>query len=101
MLRVGDNVWHVDGRLSLLDLLDVMDVDKSVLSDVEAESVGGLITDLLERIPDVGDEVAVGPLHLEVESMDGYRVAVARVKRDREGDDADATADGEVDISSG
>lgn len=97
VLRLADNEWHVDGRLSLLDLLDVMDVDKSVLSDVEAESVGGLISDILERIPDVGDRVSVGPIQLEVESMDGYRVAVARVERRRDGEESGDAVDFESD----
>lgn len=74
-------VYEVDGRLSLLDLLDRVEARKDVLVDVEAESVGGLITDKLERIPDVGDRVDVGPLRFTVESMDGHRVATVRVEQ--------------------
>ncbi len=72
--------FEVDGRLSLIDLLDRLDLDRNVLSDVQAESVGGLISDVLERIPEVGDSVHVGPLRFDVESMDGYRVAKANVE---------------------
>src|SRR5680860_439548 len=82
--QIDAQVFEVDGRLSLLDLLDRLDIDKNVLSDVEAESVGGLISDVLERIPEVGDEVEVGLMRFQVESMDGYRVALARVERLRE-----------------
>jgi putative hemolysin len=82
--QLEEHVFAVDGRLSLLDLLDRLDVDKGVLSEVEAESVGGLIGDVLERIPAVGDVVEVGPLRFEVEAMDGFRVARARVERLRE-----------------
>jgi len=77
--QVSEHEFEVDGRLSLLDLLDRLDIDKDVLSDVQSESVGGLISDVLERIPEVGDEVEVGPMRLRVESMDAYRVAIARV----------------------
>ena len=84
MQKIGDHLFEVDGRLSLLDLLDRLDVDKSVLSDVEAESVGGLISDVLERIPTVGDRVEVGHLRFDVKSMDGYRVAIAHVERLRD-----------------
>ena len=82
--QIGEHEFEVDGRLSLLDLLDLLDIDKNVLTDVEAESVGGLISDVLERIPGVGDEVEVGPMRFQVESMDGYRVAMARVEKLRE-----------------
>jgi putative hemolysin len=86
--QIGEHEFEVDGRLSLLDLLDRLDIDKNVLSDVEAESVGGLISDVLERIPEVGDEVEVGPMRFQVESMDGYRVAMARVEKLREDEEA-------------
>jgi putative hemolysin len=74
-------IYEVDGRVSLLDLFDVMDVDRDEFEHVEAESVGGLIGDHLGRIPEQGDEVESGPLKFEVRAMDGYRVALARVTR--------------------
>jgi putative hemolysin len=92
--QVGEHEFEVDGRLSLLDLLDRLDIDKNVLSDVEAESVGGLISDVLERIPEVGDEVEVGPMRFQVESMDGYRVAMARVEKLREDNEEWAREEG-------
>ena len=76
---VETDVYDVDGRLSIHDLRDVLDVDLDELADTEAESVGGLITDNLGRIATVGDRVEHKPLVLEVKSMDGYRVALVRV----------------------
>jgi CBS domain containing-hemolysin-like protein len=40
-----------------------------------------LISTELGRIPEPEDSVTFGPLRLTVESMDGYRVALARVER--------------------
>ncbi len=79
--EVEPGVFDVDGRVSLLDLCDVIDLDRDDLDTGDAESVGGLIADHLGRIPESGDVVETGPLRLEVRSMDGYRVAVARVWR--------------------
>ncbi len=89
--EIQPDVFDVDGRLSLLDLLDRLDLPRSALDDAEAESVGGLITDALERIPVTGDVVSVGPLIMEVKVMDGYRVALVRVNhhRDSEIDESD------------
>lgn len=81
--EVSPDLFDIDGRLSLLDLLDRLDLPRSVLEATEAESVGGLVTDTLERIPAVGDEVEIGPLRFEVKAMDGYRVALVRVERVR------------------
>ncbi len=82
--EIQPDVFDVDGRLSLLDLLDRLDLPRSALGDAEAESVGGLITDALERIPVTGDIVSVGPLIMEVKAMDGYRVALVRVNHHRD-----------------
>jgi putative hemolysin len=77
--EVEPDVYDVDGRLSIHDLLDVLDIDEDDLEETEAESVGGLISDKLGRIPEVGDRVVHTPLACEVLSMDGYRVALVRV----------------------
>ncbi len=86
MHEIQPDLFEVDGRLSVLDLLDRVDLPRAVLGDVEAESVGGLVTDVLERIPETGDIVEIGPLQFEVKAMDGYRVALVRVEHHRESD---------------
>ena len=81
--EVEADVYDVDGRLSIHDLLDVLDIDHDDLEETDAESVGGLIADELGRIPAAGDRVEHMPLVLEVLTMDAYRVAQARVTRIR------------------
>ena len=81
--EVEPGVYDVDGRLSIHDLLDVLDIDLDDLEETDAESVGGLIADKLGRIPAAGDRVEHLPLGLDVLAMDGYRVAIARVTRIR------------------
>jgi putative hemolysin len=88
--EIGPDLFDVDGRLSLLDLEDRLDMSRTTLGDIEAESVGGLVTDALERIPTVGDVVEIGPLRFEVKAMDGYRVALVRVEHLRPPDIEDA-----------
>jgi putative hemolysin len=82
--EVEPDVYDVDGRLSIHDLLDTLDIDEDDLDETEAESVGGLLGDALGRIPGVGDRIVHTPLALEVLSMDGYRVALVRVTRLRQ-----------------
>jgi len=91
--EVEPHVYDVDGRVSLNDMFDVLDIDRDEVKPVDAESVGGLISELLERIPEEGDVVETGPLRLEVRAMDGYRVALARVERIRHGNQTAATDD--------
>jgi putative hemolysin len=79
--EVTPGIVEADGRVSITDLLDRLDVERHKLDPFEAESVGGLIADRLGRIPETGDVVESGPLRFEVRAMDGYRVALVRVER--------------------
>jgi putative hemolysin len=91
--EVAPGVIEVDGRVSVGDLLDRLDIERRQLEPFEAESVGGLIADRLGRIPETGDVVETGPLRLEVRAMDGYRVALVRVERIDRVREADADSE--------
>lgn len=71
----------VDGRVSIADLLDRLDLKRDALGEVASDSVGGLIVDLLGRFPRQGDTVAQGPLRLTVRKMSGLRVSQVRVEQ--------------------
>jgi len=77
--EVSPGVLEVDGRASVGDLLDRLGLEPEVIGPVEAESVGGLITDRLGRIPVQGDSVVTGPLRLTVLTMTGHRPGRVRV----------------------
>lgn len=62
--------FAVDARLSVTEL----DERFGTSLDVEADTVGGLFTELAGRIPQVGDSVHVEGLRLTVEEMEGTRV---------------------------
>jgi len=78
--EIEPGVLEVDGRVSLDELLDRLELDEEELGvEFEAESVGGVIIESLGRFPEVGDVVQLGPLRLEVRSMEGHRVRLVRV----------------------
>jgi putative hemolysin len=77
--ETDDGKLEVDGRVSIFDLLDRLDLDRQELKELDAESVGGLIGERLGRIPVVGDTTKAGPLCFTVTAMDGYRVATVLV----------------------
>ncbi|MDT7706948.1 MAG: magnesium and cobalt exporter, family [Pseudonocardiales bacterium] len=65
--RIGDGEWTVDGAMHIDDVERLIDAD---LPDEDGDylTVGGLVIDLLQRLPEVGDTVA---LVLEPEEEDG------------------------------
>lgn len=78
--EIAPGILEVDGRVSLDELLDRLELDEEELGvEFEAESVGGVIIEALGRFPVVGDTVVLGPLRLEVRSMEGHRVRLVRV----------------------
>jgi putative hemolysin len=78
--ETDEGTLEVDGRVSIFDLLDRLDLDRQELKELDAESVGGLIGERLGRIPVAGDTTIAGPLRFTVTGMDGYRVATVLVE---------------------
>jgi putative hemolysin len=74
--EVEPGVLEVDGRVSVLDLLDRLELERDMLPEYEGESIGGLISYLVGRIPREGDVVTIGPLRFQVEAMTGNRVSL-------------------------
>lgn len=81
---IETGVLEVDGRVPIADLLDRLDIERDALGlEFEAESVGGLITYFLGRIPTAGDVVVTGSLRFEVKLMKGNRVSQVIVYDER------------------
>lgn len=73
--------WSVSGLLRPDEISDVIDL--ALPEDEEFETIGGLVLDLLEEVPKMGDSVNVEaidregnrrPVHLTVKRMDGRRI---------------------------
>ena len=76
LIRVlDDGVYLVSGNLSLDDFCEEFHVE----SDSDSISVGGWVTDLLDRIPREGEEFDYQKLHITVSRVDKHRVTFIRV----------------------
>jgi CBS domain containing-hemolysin-like protein len=53
---VGDGEWTVPGTLSIEEVERLLDAD---LPDGEYQTIGGLVIDILQRLPEPGDDVRV------------------------------------------
>ncbi len=78
MLHISDDEYIFSARMDLDDINDVMSVD---LPTDEADTLGGLVYNLLGRVPEVGDAVSYQNLHLTVLDVDGRRIGRVRVRR--------------------
>ncbi len=74
----GQGGLVAEGLTAIDDLGERLGVD---LPDDGVETVGGLVFSHLGRVPRVGDRVEIAGLVLEVNEMDGRRIALVRVTR--------------------
>lgn len=71
-VRNPDGSVSVVGRYPLHDLVDVrVELPAEDIAEVDAVTVAGLVSELLGRLPEVGDEVEVGGYHLRVDVVAG------------------------------
>ena len=75
--EVGKREYIIEGSINLEDLNDRLDLD---LSSDDYDSLGGLIIQYLDRLPEVGDEVTTPEgIRMVVEKLDKNRIEQVHV----------------------
>ena len=75
--RNADGSFTVDGGMQLQELLEQLGMEKTY----DADTVGGWVGEMLEKVPEEGDSFQVDGQRFEVLEMDGFRVT--RVKAEK------------------
>ncbi len=70
LVDLGEGRYQVDARLPVDDLNEQFGTE----IETDVDSVGGLFTELVGRIPDVGEDVELEGLRLTVTELEGTRV---------------------------
>jgi CBS domain containing-hemolysin-like protein len=78
IVRVDGNRWLIDGRTSVDDLEDALDIS---IPEGEYVTVGGYLFDAFGHIPAEGERVTVGDWELRVTEMDKRRIGKIVAKR--------------------
>jgi len=78
VLQLGNGQMLIDASISLRDLKEDYHVELPESPDYE--TLGGLLITLLQKMPQVGDEVAVEEKRLRVVEMVGKRIAKVRLQ---------------------
>lgn len=69
--EVSPNNYVVDGSMKIDDLNEQLGLE---LESEEFDSVGGLIIENLEHLPEEGESVDIGNIHLEVDEVNGNHI---------------------------
>lgn len=78
MQYISDDEYVFNARMDLDDINNLMLAD---LPTDESDTLGGLVYNLLGRVPEVGDSVDSGDVHLTVMEVDGRRIVSVKVQR--------------------
>lgn len=70
LVDLGDGRYRVDARLPVDDLNELFGTD----IEIDADSVGGLFTEVAGRIPEVGESLEIERLKLTVTDLQGTRI---------------------------
>ena len=74
--RLSETAWLVEGSANFEDFCQLFDLDEP---ETDSVSVGGWVTEQLDKIPAKGDHFQYENLHITVTETDGHRVLYLRV----------------------
>lgn len=72
-VRLSDNTCDISAELSVSDFLDRLDMPENFI-ETDRHSMGGWIMDLLERIPEQGENVSYPPFEMTVKMYDDQKI---------------------------
>lgn len=75
--KVGDNEYLVDASIQIEELNELLGFD--IPESEEFESIGGLVMELLDKVPEEGEVVKIDRYLLKVERMRGKRIVTLRL----------------------
>ncbi|MBR0538187.1 MAG: HlyC/CorC family transporter [Clostridia bacterium] len=80
IVKTGENVYEADGGTNIYDLFDEIDFDEPADFESEYTTVGGFLTERLDKFPEEGDEYTYENLHFTVLEAEALRVLKVRVE---------------------
>jgi putative hemolysin len=87
---VDDDTYRVNGRLSIDDVNELLDVD---LPHDEWDTVAGLMYGLLGSVPTQGETVRYDHLTFIAEKVQGRRIAKVLIKREKPEEETEAAVE--------
>lgn len=87
-VKIGENEYEVSADLSVRDFLDNIGLDPDEI-ETDCNSIGGLVMENLDRIPEPGEEIDCGRFHFNVVSVDEQRIERVRITVNPEESDSD------------
>ena len=81
-VRLAEGVYLIDGGMSLIDLCKLLDVEPEYFAPhyEEVDTVGGLFLEVLQEIPQVGQQVTISDIDFIVTRMERHRIMQLKMR---------------------
>ena len=76
-----DGSWLIQGGTQLQELLEKFGIENS---GYDADTVGGWVGEMIQRVPEIGAEFRLSGYRFTVTEMDGFRVTMIRAEKEPE-----------------
>lgn len=80
--EISENTYLANAMMRIDELVEFLDLDRTLLEEDDVETIAGLVVKLLGRIADVGDTVSFDGLTFTVVEIDGARVTKLEVYKE-------------------
>ncbi len=79
IVEEADGSWLIQGATQLQETLERFGMENE--NSYDADTVGGWVGEMVQRVPEVGDSFEAGGYRFQVEEMDGFRVTQVRAEK--------------------
>lgn len=91
--EIDERIYLVEGSMKLDDINNALDTD---LESEDYDSIGGIMIEHLDRLPEDGEEVSLeNGIHLKVQGIDQNRIVKVLMTLPEEAEESDDSSDGE------
>ncbi len=79
--KLDQNTYVFEGKTSLNDFCKVLQIEADIFEEVkgESESLGGLLLEINQKLPNAGEKIQFGPFHFTVVAVDQKRIKRVRI----------------------
>ena len=93
MVLQEDGSWMIDGGMQLQEMLEQLGIENEAW---DADTVGGWVGEMLQKVPEAGDCFNAGEYRFEAAEMDGFRVTRVRAEKNPDPEEAPEEKTGEA-----
>ena len=83
--ELEEGVFEVVGSVNVHDFYSFFDIDEESLNDQEkdheSDTIAGWLTDMTDKMPEIGQKVALANLEIEVVKLDSHRIELVKVSK--------------------